>query len=76
VAIDWRFLEERLGAIYSDKAGRPPLPTRLMARVSILKHIHNLSGEDLSARGIENPYYRLFCDGMDGCAGRPAGGMR
>ena len=30
-AIDWRFLEARFGAVYSDKAGHPPLPTRLMA---------------------------------------------
>ena len=30
-AIDWRFLEERFGAVYTDKAGHPPLPTRLMA---------------------------------------------
>src|SRR5262245_3934013 len=29
-AIDWRFLEERFGAVYSDKPGQPPLPTRLM----------------------------------------------
>ena len=27
--IDWRFLEERFGAVYSDKPGQPPLPTRL-----------------------------------------------
>ena len=30
-AIDWGFLEGRFGAVYSDKAGHPPLPTRLMA---------------------------------------------
>jgi transposase, IS5 family len=24
-AIDWRFLEETFGAVYSDGAGRPPL---------------------------------------------------
>jgi hypothetical protein len=24
-AIDWRFLEERFGAVYSDKPGQPPL---------------------------------------------------
>jgi transposase, IS5 family len=24
-AIDWRFLEERFGAVYSDQAGHPPL---------------------------------------------------
>ncbi len=48
-AIDWCFLEERFGAVYSDKAGHPPLPTRLMAGLSILKHMHNLSDEDLCA---------------------------
>ena len=60
-AIDWRFLEARFGAVYSDKAGHPPLPTRLMAGLSILKPMHNLSDEDLCARWIENPYYQLFC---------------
>ena len=60
-AIAWRFLEERFGAVYSDKAGHPPLPTRLMAGLSILKHMHDLSDEDLCARWVENPYYQLFC---------------
>ena len=64
--MDWRFLEERFGAVYSDKPGQPPLPTRLMAGLSILKHTHDLSDEDLCARWIENPYFQLFCDGMDG----------
>jgi IS5 family transposase len=59
--IDWRFLEERFGAVYSDKSGQPPLPTRLMAGLSILKHTHNLSDEELCARWIENPYFQLFC---------------
>jgi transposase, IS5 family len=59
--IDWRFLEERFGAVYSDKPGQPPLPTRLMAGLSILKHTHDLSDEDLCARWIENPYFQLFC---------------
>src|SRR5271165_2649025 len=56
-----RFIEERFGAVYSDKAGHPSLPTRLMSGLSILKHMHNLSDEDLCARWIENPYYQLFC---------------
>ena len=59
--IDWRSLEEQFGAVYSDKPGQPPLPTRLMAGLSILKHTHNLSDEDLCARWVENPYYQLFC---------------
>jgi IS5 family transposase len=60
-AIDWRFLEARFSAVYSDKAGHPPLPTRLMAGLSILKHMHDLSDEDLCARWVENPYFQLFC---------------
>ena len=59
--IDWRFLERQFGAVYSDKPGHPPLPTRLMAGLSILKHTHNLSDEELCGRWAENPYYQLFC---------------
>src|SRR6266480_3334454 len=39
-AIDWRFLEERFGAVYTDKPGQPPLPTRLMAGLAILKYTY------------------------------------
>ena len=60
-AIDWRFLEQRFGAVYSDKAGHPPLPTRLMAGLAILKSMHDLSDEDLCDRWVENPYFQLFC---------------
>ena len=59
--IDWRFLEERFGAVYTDKPGQPPLPTRLMAGLAILKHMHNLSDEELCARWVENPYFQFFC---------------
>jgi hypothetical protein len=40
--IDWRFLEEKFGAEYTDKPGQPPLPTRLMAGLAILKHTYDL----------------------------------
>jgi IS5 family transposase len=59
--IDWGFLEQRLGAAYTDRPGRPPLPTRLMAGLAILKHMHNLSDEALCERWLENPYYQLLC---------------
>ena len=58
-AIDWRFLEERFGAVYDDDPGRPPLPTRLMAGLAILKHLHDPSDEALCARWLENPYFRV-----------------
>jgi IS5 family transposase len=60
-AIDWSFLEERFGAVYSDGPGQPPLPTRLMAGLAILKHLHDLSDEVLCERWLENPYFQLFC---------------
>ena len=52
-AIDWRFLEEKFGTAYSDKPGHPPLPTRLMAGLAILKHSYDLSDEALCERWVE-----------------------
>jgi len=60
-AIDWRFLEEKFGEVYSDKPGHPPLPTRLMAGLAILKHTYNLSDQALCERWVENPYFQCFC---------------
>jgi IS5 family transposase len=59
--IDWRFLENSFGSVYSVGPGQPPLPTRLMAGLAILKNMHDLSDEVLCARWVENPYYQLFC---------------
>jgi transposase, IS5 family len=59
--IDWRFLKEKFGAVYSDRPGQPPLPTRLMAGLAILKSMFDLSDERLCECWIENPYYQLFC---------------
>jgi IS5 family transposase len=59
--IDWGFLEKSFGAVYADVPGRPPLATRLMAGLAILKHMHDLSDEALCDRWLENPYFQLFC---------------
>ena len=59
--IDWSFLEERFGAVYTDGPGQPPLPTRLMAGLAILKHTFDLSDEALCERWVENPYYQYLC---------------
>lgn len=59
--IDWGFVETELGAVYSNGAGQPPLPTRLMAGVAILKSMHNLSDEVVCDRWVENPYFQYFC---------------
>ena len=61
--IDWAYLEDGFGSVYADSAagGQPPLPTRLMAGLTILKHMENLSDEDLCERWVRDPYYQYFC---------------
>ncbi len=59
--IDWHFLEQKFGAVYTDKPGQPPLPTRLMAGLAMLKHTYDLSDEVLCDRWVENPYFQYFC---------------
>src|SRR5467141_877451 len=59
--IDWTFLEQRFGAVYEDDPGHPPLPTRLMDALAIIKHTYDLSDEVLCERWVENPYYQYFC---------------
>ena len=59
--IDWGFLEQKFGAVYADGLGSPPLPTRLMAGLSILKYSENLSDERLCEVWSENPYFQYFC---------------
>ena len=58
-AIDWPYLSQQFGTVYTDHPGRPPLATRLMAGLVILKHMHNLSDRVASAgwrtRIISNP---------------------
>lgn len=59
--IDWRFLSEKMGEVYTDGPGHPPLPTRLMAGLHILKYADDLSDDEVCARWLENPYYQYFC---------------
>lgn len=53
--VDWDFLEQAFGAVYTDGPGQPPVPTRLMAGLAILKHTYGLSDEVLCERWVENP---------------------
>src|SRR5690348_16328486 len=59
--VDRGFLEREFGAVYTDGPGQPPLATRLMAGLAILKHTYDLSDEVLCERWVENPYYQFFC---------------
>ena len=59
--IDWTFIDGRFSAVCRAGSGQPPLPTRLVAGLLILKHMHDLSDEALCDRWIENPYFQFFC---------------
>ena len=65
--IDWQFLDKRFAGVCTAGAGQPPLPTRLVAGLFILKHMHDLSDEVLCARWLENPYYQFFCGELSFC---------
>ena len=65
--IDWEFLDGRFASVCTPGAGQPPLPTRLVAGLFILKHMHDLSDEVLCARWLENPYYQFFCGELSFC---------
>jgi len=59
--IDWPFFEKTYGAVYTDAPGRPPLPTRLMVGLEVLKYTYNLSDERVCEAWLENPYFQYFC---------------
>jgi len=65
--IDWQFLDGRFSSVCTSGPGQPPLPTRLVAGLFILKHMHDLSDEVLCARWLENPYYQFFCGELSFC---------
>ena len=59
--VDWRRFEAAFGVLYTDRIGRPGLPTRLMVALHMLKHMDGLSDEAVCARYLDSPYVQLFC---------------
>ena len=59
--INWDFLAKRFSSVCRVGPGQPPLPTRLVAGLFILKHMHNLSDEALCDEWVEDPYFQYFC---------------
>ena len=59
--LNWARLEAVCGEAYSDGPGMPPLPTRLMAGLAILKFTFDLSDEMVCERWVESPYFQYFC---------------
>ena len=59
-AIDWEFFDEAYDAFYSEE-GRPGIATRMMVGLHILKHMFDLSDEEVCERWVYDPYFQYFC---------------
>ena len=59
--IDWDSLDQEWGAFFQSDKGAPATRTRLIAGLHYLKHLYNLSDEQVVDRWVENPYYQYFC---------------
>lgn len=60
--IEWHAFSGQWGPQSVSTAGRPAMPTRLMAALLYLKHVYALSDEDVVGRWVESPYCQ-HCSG-------------
>ena len=56
--VDWERFEKTYGRLFSH-TGRPALPARMVIGALILKHILEMSDEELTRHLAENPYMRV-----------------
>lgn len=59
--INWSVFEESFAPLYCLDNGRPAKPIRLMVGLLILKHLRNVSDENIVEQWSENTYYQYFC---------------
>jgi len=59
--IDWESLDKEWGALFKSTKGAPAIRTRLIAGLHYLKHLYNLSDEQVVKSWTENPYWQYFC---------------
>ena len=62
--IDWQMFEKSFAPLFSDVTGRSPKPIRMMVGLLILKHLRNVSDEQVVEQFKEKAYYQYFC-GME-----------
>ncbi|MGN6491673.1 MAG: IS5 family transposase [Agriterribacter sp.] len=58
--VNWSVFEEAFKKHYSANMGKPAKPIRLIVSLLILKHVRNLSDENLVAQWAENNYFQYF----------------
>ena len=59
--VDWSTFEKAFAPLFCADNGRPPKPIRLMVGLLMLKHLRNVSDEQVVAQFRENAYYQYFC---------------
>ncbi len=58
--IDWDSFDCEWGKLFKSNKGAPAIATRLITGLHYLKHLYNLSDEQVVARWVENPYWQYF----------------
>ena len=59
--VDWSLFEKSFAPLFCADNGRPPKPIRLMTGLLMLKHLRNVSDEQVVIQFTENAYYQYFC---------------
>lgn len=59
--IDWQSFENDWGPLFLSDKGAPAIATRMIAGLHYLKHLYDLSDEQVVERWVENPYWQYFC---------------
>lgn len=55
------FIDELFPRKATGKGGRPPYPTEVMVRILVLKHLNNLSDEQMEFQLLDRMSYQRFC---------------
>jgi IS5 family transposase len=63
--VNWSVFEDAFAPLYCLDNGRPAKPIRLMVGLLILKHLRNISDENIVEQWSENNYYQYFCGGLN-----------
>lgn len=59
--IDWQSFDNDWGKLFPSDQGAPATSTRMIAGLHYLKHLYDLSDEQVVERWVENPYWQYFC---------------
>jgi len=69
--IRWQVFEDNFSKHYSERMGKPAKPIRLMVSLLILKHLRNLSDENMVEHWSVNLYYQYFSGSLVFTPGLP-----